>query len=380
MEQFIGPINVTYPAAVHAVLFEGKIVPSRIEPTLEIHPAMFEVPNPHHRLVTSWGRPVNVAFALAEVLWILGGRDDVATLAAFNDNISQYSDDGKRFNAAYGARLRTAHGHDQLKDIIRTLQETPDSRQAILNIWLPSADRGFAPDWDAQAMTGLAHQIPHVTKDRACNVMAHLMVRDGVLNWLQIIRSNDIVWGTPYNFMQWMHIHEYVAQAVGVPMGTYRHLADSLHMYAKHQAEASATIFPFDLYEALGPQSDHKGMGFVGAQRVAIETMLAHVSMLMAAEDFRDLPVPDPTIVGPYWYDVWPILVAYRAYKMKHDADAAHWLGRCDDNILKLAQLRHFASWRWEAEHPDFIDALTSGHGDIINKWCHNKADRRIGV
>src|SRR5258708_6009535 len=47
----------------------------------------------------------NLAFALAEVLWICQGRDDVEMLEFYNKQIVTYSDDQKAFNAAYGNRI-----------------------------------------------------------------------------------------------------------------------------------------------------------------------------------------------------------------------------------------------------------------------------------
>jgi thymidylate synthase len=30
-----------------------------------------------------------------------------------------------------------------------------------------------------------------------------MLLREGRLNWTQFMRSNDALWGTPYNVIQW---------------------------------------------------------------------------------------------------------------------------------------------------------------------------------
>jgi thymidylate synthase len=58
-----------------------------------------------------------------------------------------------------------------------------------------------------------------------------LKIRDGKLEWSQIMRSNDLFRGLPYNFVQFMSLQEVVAGWVGVEPGTYTHFSDSLHVY-----------------------------------------------------------------------------------------------------------------------------------------------------
>ena len=62
------------------------------------------------------------------------------------------------------------------------------------------------------------------------------MIRQGCLEWLQVMRSNDLIWGTPYNFVQFTSIQEIVAGWLGVEVGNYVHVSDSLHVYQRHWA------------------------------------------------------------------------------------------------------------------------------------------------
>jgi thymidylate synthase len=332
-----GTANDVWSNAVQALLTRGAPVPSRLAGTLELHPALLHVVDPCKPLVTAYGRPVNPAFALAEVIWILMGRDDVAMLQRYNSSIGDYSDDGETFNAAYGYRIRSEFGHDQLLDVIAQLIEKPDTRQAILQIWSPSKDFTYQRRRDSFGLTEYAQS----TKDRACNITGHALIRDGRLDWTQFVRSNDVIWGTPNNFMQWMHIQQFVAGMVGVPVGSYYHVADSLHMYDYHQEQARL-IEQFDLYEELG---------------FAHKPMDASWSALNMVADYEDaIRTGTGDTLNPfgtkrdYWHQVCEIFRAWDHYKDGRD-DLAHTvLLNMTDQVLACAQARYFYWWRWHKD------------------------------
>ncbi len=60
------------------------------------------------------------------------------------------------------------------------------------------------------------------------------MIRRGRLEWLQIMRSNDLVWGLPYNIVQFTSMQEIVAGWLDIDVGTYNQVSDSLHVYERH--------------------------------------------------------------------------------------------------------------------------------------------------
>jgi thymidylate synthase len=73
------------------------------------------------------------------------------------------------------------------------------------------------------------------------------MIRDNRLEWLQIMRSNDLIWGTPVNFVQFTCLQEIMAGWLGVNVGNYVHLSDSLHVYEHHWTELDALALDDDL-------------------------------------------------------------------------------------------------------------------------------------
>jgi len=56
-------------------------------------------------------------------------------------------------------------------------------------------------------------------------------IRAGRLEWLQVMRSNDLYLGTPHNFVQFTTLQEVLAGWLGIEPGNYVQIADSLHVY-----------------------------------------------------------------------------------------------------------------------------------------------------
>jgi thymidylate synthase len=196
-------------------------------PTLEQLHAAFAIRDPRQRWVVSRRPAINPAFAIAEVVWILNGRDDAAFLNHWFPGLPRYAGGGDRYHAAYGHRLRKGFGFDQLERAYHALRNNPDSRQVVLQIWNPQID--FPDD----AGKPVAADIP-------CNICAFPKIRNDRLEWLQVMRSNDLQRGLPYNFIQFTTLQEVMAGWLGVRLGSYNHVSDSLHVYEREVADVRA--------------------------------------------------------------------------------------------------------------------------------------------
>lgn len=191
---------------------------SRAGTTSEILHAAISISDPRQRWITSRRPALNLAFALAEVVWIVRGRNDSAFLNYFNKELPKYAGYGSTYHGAYGHRLRSEFGFDQLERAYSALKGNPESRQVTLQIW--SALNDF-PDANGRAV---ANDIP-------CNISSLLKVREGRLEWLQVMRSNDVFRGVPYNIVQFTALHEVLAGWLELELGEYHHISDSLHVY-----------------------------------------------------------------------------------------------------------------------------------------------------
>lgn len=202
---------------------------SRAGDTHEIVHVGLSLSEPTQRWVLSRQPAINPAFALAEVIWIVNGRSESDFLNFWNPQLPDFAGYGDHYHGAYGHRLRHQLGVDQLMRAYQALRHNPDSRQVVLQIYNPEKD---LPQSDGQPS---APDIP-------CNVTAMLKVRNGKLEWTQILRSNDLFLGVPYNFVQFTHLQEILAGWIGVEVGSYNHLADSLHIYETNMPAVTQTV------------------------------------------------------------------------------------------------------------------------------------------
>lgn len=366
---FEGRVNEVYPELIQRILSEGATVRPRGTTTLELNPAILEIKEPSKRLVTAYGRPVNVAFALVEVAWILAGSHHVHPLPAFNSNIANYSDNGETFNAAYGKRIRWEAHLDQVEDMIAALINDPDTRQATLTISLPARDRNYR-----------ANGSKNLTKDRACNVFSHAMIRDGALNWLQILRSNDALWGVPYNIMQWTHVMEHVAYRVGVPLGKYTMLSDSMHIYSEGESaahfESAQQVRYFDLYEELG----YAHAPLVLQNEAHAAALLTAIENLVECGDpatLHNVLKAEGINWGGMEMEILNQAALYLFYKMAAGMPASevlmYALEICKDNIYTAAQMRFFYANRFSkaasGDQDVFYNLCAREYGVTVAEW-----------
>lgn len=213
-----------YIDIVEAVRDQGKIVPSRIEDTLEVRDFTFVLKNPYDALPVGVGRGVSKAVAAVEAVQLVAGISTPDLLLAIKPSFADFLDRGpfenmasgkkhygKGFHGAYGPRTRS-----QLAGAYRRLSTTPDTRQAVVTIWNSS-------DYDSDTR----HDYP-------CTVMQDFLIRDGKLHMSTVMRSNDVWWGTAHDIFQFSRVQLSMAAALGIEVGEYTHTAISMHIYKKH--------------------------------------------------------------------------------------------------------------------------------------------------
>lgn len=199
---------------------KGTVQSSRAGQTREILHSAMSISDPTQRWVASRQPPINVSFAIAEVVWILTGRNDSAFLNYFNRQLPKYAGHGDTYHGAYGHRLRYHLGIDQLERAYQVLKAKPDSRQVVLQIWDGRSDLPNSSGEEAST-------------DVPCNLISILKVRGEKLEWMQILRSNDVYRGLPYNLVQFTTLQEIIAGWLDLKLGEYNQISNSLHVYEK---------------------------------------------------------------------------------------------------------------------------------------------------
>jgi len=166
-----------------------------------------------------------------------------------------------------------------------------------------------------------------------------------MLDWMQVMRSNDIILGLPYNFCQWLHVMEWVATRLRVPMGKYTLIQDSLHVY-QDRYEECLSVRPFDLYGfrksrpllRMPPYSDDEFYEHVVKWEEWIRT--GGSTPIVRGEDETD----------NYWYQIVCVFNSFASFKQGHDQKAYSLLPTNWE--LRFPLLRDYLTWRWHK--PDY--------------------------
>jgi thymidylate synthase len=196
----------------------SETVSSRLGKMHELLHVGFTINEPSQRWIPSRIPALNPAFAFAEIMWIVNGSNDAEIINYWNPALPKFAGHNKYYHGAYGFRLREHFDFDQLEKAYYSLQKNGLSRQVVLQIWDPNSD---FPDDNGQP----------VSEDIPCNLSSLLKIRNNKLEWMQINRSNDIYRGLPFNIVQFTTLQELMAGWLGIEVGTYNHLSDSLHLY-----------------------------------------------------------------------------------------------------------------------------------------------------
>lgn len=205
----------------------GDEVGSRAGRVRELPMVGLTLTHPTERYLTNTRRKHSIAAQIAETMWVLSGRDDVAWLSHYLPRAKDFSDDGKTWAGAYGARLRAWPRRDgsddvidQLSWLVEHLQKDPLSRRAVMSIFDPVRDQ----------VSG---------KDIPCNDFLDFKSRLGKLDLHVALRSNDLIWGwSGINHFEWSVLLEIVAALTNVKPGKLHFSIGSLHVYDRHWSRA----------------------------------------------------------------------------------------------------------------------------------------------
>ena len=179
----------------------------------EIINSVTVIENPRKGIVLSKNRNMSMRYALGELLWYLSKSNKLSDIAPYGSFWKTITEDGETLNSAYGYRIFEKFGFDQMEHVKQLLTADSTSRQAVVHIKEPS-------------------NVP--TKDTPCTVALQYLIRDGKLHATTYMRSNDIWLGWPYDVFSFTAFQVKLAMELGVEVGTYTHIAGSLHLYERN--------------------------------------------------------------------------------------------------------------------------------------------------
>lgn len=302
-----------YKKAIMTILRNGQEVSPRGSKTFELAPATIVIKDARKLLTMPKLRNGNYAFQLAEALWMLRGSNDLDEIAHYNRVWRHFEDEDEKgiLNGAYGERLRAWNGEiDQFTEVYKKLKEDPYSRQATMIIFDPERDNK-------------KHENGKYSKDIPCTNYFNFQIRDGKLNMLTVMRSNDLHKGTLYDIPNFIIFQHILAGWLEVEVGKYTHVAASLHIY---EDDIENLINIYNDNEDLEVYEDNVDYGDPRLSLDDFNITMSTVNMLEHATrtypfEFDEFPVTMISgilgyIKNDWWRSVAAIIVMYNYRKL----------------------------------------------------------------
>jgi len=277
-------VNSAFTGILADLVDTGTEIGSRNGPTIELAAQTVVIERPFERFVFAAGRNNNPFAAIAESMWVIAGRNDLAYLTPYLRRAPDFSDDGGvTWRAGYGPRLRDWDGVDQLAEVRGALHRSPMSRRAVVSLFDPSQD--FQD-----------------SRDIPCNNWLHFLSRSGQLDLNVAARSTDIWWGfSGINAFEWSVVLEMMARWLSLEPGVLTFFTSSLHLYEEHLPRARTvlstappTVAGYIGESTLRYDTEWKDAGVALSQWMDLEWQLRNGANL------EDLPIPfdDPMLTG----------------------------------------------------------------------------------
>lgn len=155
-----------------------------------------------------------------ELLWFLKGDTNVKYLQDNGVRIwNEWADENGDLGHVYGYQWRSWPAYDggaidQIKNVIDTIKNNPDSRRIIVSAWnVADIDNMNLPP---------------------CHALFQFYVADGRLSLQLYQRSADCFLGVPFNIASYSLLLMMVAQVTGLEVGEFVHTLGDAHIYANH--------------------------------------------------------------------------------------------------------------------------------------------------
>lgn len=180
---------------LQALLRHGQPAQPRGDHCFEIVGVQVRLHNALENIIVNPARNLNYRFMVAEWLWTLLGRDDLASLKRYNSVMAQFSDDDETLAGAYGPRLI-----EQWGDVKSELRRDKQSRRAVAGIWR----------WPQRS-----------SRDVPCTLSLQFLLRRDAAAVLRLhtvvsMRSSDVWLGIPYDIFNFTMLANALAGALNV--------------------------------------------------------------------------------------------------------------------------------------------------------------------
>ncbi|OGI60655.1 hypothetical protein A2641_02005 [Candidatus Nomurabacteria bacterium RIFCSPHIGHO2_01_FULL_37_25] len=163
---------------------------------------------------------------IAEQIWFISGEKNTEFLRKYTKMWDEFIEPDGTITSAYGYRWKHHFKRDQLTSLVELLQKDPSSRHGVIITWDPNDDgHGGTPK-----------------KNVPCLFAFTVNIIGGRLNLHNIIRSNDMMLGCPFDTFGFVLLLCTLAQKLKVKPGIYTHTISNAHIYDIHYEGAKELI------------------------------------------------------------------------------------------------------------------------------------------
>jgi thymidylate synthase len=177
-----------------------------------------------------------------ELLWLLSGETNIQYLKDHNVKIwDSWADENGNLGPVYGHQWRNwnSDGIDQIKEVVDTIKNNPNSRRMMVSAWNPSVMPDTSVSFTENVAKGKAALPP-------CHAFFQFYVTDGKLSCQLYQRSADTFLGVPFNIASYALFTMMMAQVCNLEVGDFIHTFGDVHLYNDHieQAQLQVTRTP----------------------------------------------------------------------------------------------------------------------------------------
>jgi thymidylate synthase len=165
-----------------------------------------------------------------ELLWFLKGDTNINYLTENGVRIwNEWADEHGDLGPVYGHQWRNWNNDkiDQIKEVIDTLKNNPNSRRMLVSAWNPSVLPDNSKSFSENVANGKAALPP-------CHAFFQFYVANNKLSCQLYQRSADIFLGVPFNIASYALFTMMMAQVCGYEAGDFIHTFGDAHIYSNH--------------------------------------------------------------------------------------------------------------------------------------------------
>jgi thymidylate synthase len=173
-----------------------------------------------------------------ELLWLLSGDTNIQYLKDHNVKIwDSWADENGNLGPVYGHQWRNwnSDGIDQIKEVVDTIKNNPNSRRMMVSAWNPSVMPDTSISFTENVANGKAALPP-------CHAFFQFYVTDGKLSCQLYQRSADTFLGVPFNIASYALFTMMMAQVCNLEVGDFIHTFGDVHLYNDHIEQAQLQI------------------------------------------------------------------------------------------------------------------------------------------